>query len=262
MSTPDILKRILEKRLKRLEAEKEAAPLEELARKAESMPAPRSFREALTKPELSIIGEIKKASPSKGIIRADFDPVRLAAQYDGNVDALSVLTEQDFFGGHPGYLQAVHEKSDLPILRKDFIIDRYQVYEARVLGASCILLIVALLDDIRLRELLGTAEALSMDALVEVHDEEKMTRAAACGAGIIGINNRNLRTFEVDLDTTARLAQSAPAGCILVSESGIQSGEDVKRLGRRIDGILAGEVFMRAASIAEKAKELKDAYGT
>jgi len=260
MYTPDILKKIIEKRLKRLEAEKRAKPIEELIREVESLPAPPSFRKALIKPGLSINGEIKKASPSKGIIRTDFDPVELAAQYGENVDALSVLTEQDFFEGDPGYLQAVHEKSDLPILRKDFIIDRYQVYEARALGASCILLIMALLDNVTLNKLLEIAEWLSLDALVEVHHEEEMARAAACGARIIGINNRNLRTFEVDLGTTARLARMAPEDCILVSESGIQSGEDVKRLGRRIDGILAGEVFMRAASIAGKAKELKDAY--
>ena len=186
--------------------------------------------------------------------------MELAAQYEGNVDALSVLTEQDFFRGHPGYLSAIHERTALPLLRKDFILDSYQIYEARALGASCVLLITAILNDDMLEEFLGIAHSLSLDALVEVHDEEEMARAVRSSSKIIGINNRNLRTFEVDLGTTARLSGMVPEGRLIVSESGIQTGDDIKKLGGRIDGILAGEVFMRAGSISDKAREFKEAY--
>lgn len=260
MDTPDILKQIMEKRKERLAIEKMERPLTHIRQEIAALPSPPSFRRAMEKKGLSIIGEIKKASPSKGLIREEFNPVELAAQYEGNVEALSVLTEKDFFKGHPGYLAAVHERTALPLLRKDFILDSYQIYEARVLGASCVLLIVAVLDDARLEEFLGVAHALAMDALVEVHDEEEMTRAVQSGSRIIGINNRNLRTFGVDLGTTVRLSGMAPEGKLLVSESGIQTGNDVKALGRRIDGILAGEAFMRAGCISEKAREFKEAY--
>lgn len=260
MDTPDILKRIVEKRRERLDVEKKEKPLDAMRQEIATLPSPPSFYRAIGKRGLSIIGEVKKASPSKGVIREEFNPVELAAQYEGNVDALSVLTEQDFFKGHPGYLSAIHERTVLPLLRKDFILDSYQIYEARALGASCVLLITAILNDDMLEEFLGIAHSLCLDALVEVHDEEEMARAIRSSSKIIGINNRNLRTFEVDLGTTARLSGMAPEGRLIVSESGIQTGDDIKKLGGRIDGILAGEVFMRAGSISDKAREFKEAY--
>lgn len=260
MGTPDILKKIVLARAKRLREEMAERSLVSIKETITGLPTPPSFYQAIAKKGLTIIGEIKQASPSKGIIREAFDPVTLALQYDTCVDVISVLTEQDYFKGHAKYLSAISERSVLPLLRKDFILDPYQIYEARALGASSVLLITAILTDDSLKGFLALTQQLAMDALVEVHDEEELKMALGCGASIIGINNRDLHTFEVDLLTTKRLADQIPNGILIVSESGIHSGADVKLLGKRVNGILVGESFMVANVIAEKAKELKEAY--
>ena len=220
-----------------------------------------SFRQALLKPELSIIGEIKKASPSRGLIKPDFDPVALAKEYDGAVDCISVLTEEDFFQGSPRYLKAVHETVCLPLLRKDFIISPQQILEAKELGASCVLLIVAILDPNTLKDYIRLAKGLHLDALVEVHSEEEVERALEAGADIVGINNRDLRDFSEDITQTIRLRERIPQGIVTVSESGIHTAEDIRVLRQaHIDGVLVGESFMRSGNIKEKARELKHAY--
>lgn len=259
-NVPDILKKIVEARELKIACEKAQRPFETLLDAIGPMPGPRSFSQAVAQQGLTLIGEVKRASPSKGLIREDFDPLRLARQYESSVDALSVLTEQDFFKGHPDYLSHIHDQCSLPLLRKDFIIDPYQIYEARALGASCILLIAAILQDSRLKEFQALAGELSMDCLVEVHDEGELDQALSTGAALIGINNRDLHTFEVDLNVTKRLSAYIPDHVFLVSESGVLRGADVAKLGKRIDGILVGEAFMRAASIPEKAWELRRAY--
>lgn len=261
MGTPDILNKIVKTRKERLINEKSDHPLEALLERMESLPEPPSFHNAMVKPGLSIIGEVKKASPSKGVIREDFDPLGHARQYEACVDAISVLTEQDYFKGHPDYLRQIADEVALPLLRKDFIVDAYQIYEARALGASCILLIAAVLETQELIEFQALAGDLQMDALVEVHDAGEMEKALKGNAKIIGINNRNLHTFEVDLATTTKLMAYVPHDVVLISESGINGRDDILTLGSRIQGILVGESFMRAASISEKAKELKAAYG-
>uniref|UniRef100_UPI0028C50F40 indole-3-glycerol phosphate synthase TrpC n=1 Tax=Tahibacter sp. TaxID=2056211 RepID=UPI0028C50F40 len=198
-----------------------------------------------------VIAEIKKASPSKGVIRADFDPAAIARSYEaGDAACLSVLTDVDFFQGCDDYLRQARAACALPVLRKDFTIDAYQVYEARVLGADCILLIVAALGDAALVELAALATDLGMDVLVEVHDAEEMQRALAVAAAVpvlIGVNNRNLRTFEVSLQTTLDLRAWVPAGQLLVTESGIVAAGDVALMrDNGVHAFLVGEVFMRA----------------
>lgn len=236
--------------------------IEQLKEAVKTVPNRPSFYEALKKDGLSIIGEIKKASPSKGLIKADFEPVSLAKEYAQCVDAISVLTEEHYFLGSDDYLEAVSKTVTLPTLCKDFIIDPVQIYRAKVLGASCILLIVNILTDEEIIDFLRLAKELALDALVETHTEEEVHRAVACGAKIIGINNRDLSTFVTSLDVTLQLEKFVPADCILVSESGILSPEDVVKLkGIRLDAILVGENFMRCESIVECANALKSAYG-
>jgi len=226
------------------------------------MPKPQSFYRAIKKPGLSIIGEIKKASPSKGMIKEDFNPIEIARTYEKAVDAISVLTEEHFFIGRTEYLQQVHDAVSLPILRKDFILEEVQIYEGRRLGASSILLIASILDKEKLQEFIQIIHSLDMDALVEVHGEEEVTKAIEAGAKIIGVNNRNLNDFSVDLHTTLRLRRYIPEDILLISESGIHSKEDIQFLWKAgIDGILVGESFMRTNNILEKAKEFRMAYG-
>jgi len=235
--------------------------LEELKEKIKTVPQRPSFYEAIAKEGLSIIGEIKKASPSKGLIKADFNPVALAKEYEQCVDAISVLTEEHYFLGSDDYLYNVSQEVTLPTLCKDFIVDPIQIYQAKVLGASCILLIVNILSDEEIKAFLALATELGLDALVETHTEEEVHRAVNVGAKIIGINNRNLSTFVTSLDVTLELAKFVPSSCLLVSESGILSPEDVTKLqGVKLDGILVGENFMRCESIIDCAKELKEAY--
>ncbi|MDH3987422.1 MAG: indole-3-glycerol phosphate synthase TrpC, partial [Gammaproteobacteria bacterium] len=206
----------------------------------------------------AVIAEIKQASPSRGILREDFDPEQIAVSYEhGGAACLSVLTDVDFFKGADAYLQQARAACSLPVLRKDFVIDPYQVYEARALGADCVLLIVAALDDALLQELLQLAGALGMDALVEVHDAAELQRALAIPATLLGINNRDLRTFETSLETTLGFLQQIPDDRLVVTESGIHSVDDVALM--RSSGVgcfLVGEAFMKAPEPGDKLAEL------
>jgi indole-3-glycerol phosphate synthase len=218
----------------------------------------RRFRDALLTKTPAIIAEIKRASPSKGLIRSDFEPVAIAQRYaQCGAAAISVLTEERYFQGHLDYLARIREEVSLPLLRKDFLIDPYQFYEARAYGADAALLIVAILDDDRLAELLWLAEELNLAALVEVHTREELDRAVQAGAGIIGINNRDLRTFETTLETTERLAAHVPDGTVVVTESGIATAADIERLGRSgARAFLVGETLMKAADPGVALEEL------
>ena len=248
-ANPTILDTIIEHKLTEVEDSKKALPLPALIERVKSAPAPRDFFRAIN-PEgsLRIIAEIKHASPSKGIFREDFDPVEIARSYEkGGASALSVLTDEKFFKGSLSYLRQVRRAVDIPLLRKDFTVDPYQVYEARLYGADAILLIVAALDQYAMKGLLDLAHSLGMNAIVEVHDDSELDRAIDARSRIIGINNRDLRTFEVDLTVSTRLAKRIPAGTIVVAESGIGSPDDIRKL--RSGGVhvfLIGETFMRA----------------
>jgi indole-3-glycerol phosphate synthase len=221
----------------------------ERVREAKSRARPHAFRSALEADGINVIAEFKRRSPSKGMIRPDANLVDVARAYQaGGAVAMSVLTEEDYFAGSLDDLRQVKAAVELPVLRKDFIFEEYQIYESAAAGADAILLIVAALDDELLLRLRGLAEdALQMDALVEVHTSEEMKRAAGCGATLIGVNNRDLRTFEVSLDTSLSLAREAPAEALLISESGLNNSADLQRLydeGYR--GFLIGETLMRA----------------
>ena len=207
---------------------------------------------------LGLIAEVKKASPSAGVIAADFDPVRIAKEYeDAGAHAISVLTDEQFFQGHLSYLTKVREAVTLPCLRKDFVIHEAQIFEAVVAGADAILLIVAALGDTQLRHLLGVAESLQLDALVEVHTLEELDRALAVDARLIGINNRNLTTFEVDLETTERISEQVPDDIILVAESGLKTTADSQRVyDSGCNAILVGESLMRTGDVAGQVKAL------
>lgn len=256
-----ILERIVEKKKETLKVFRSNHSLGGLIRQAAAAGSSPSFKEAIRKQGLSIIGEIKKASPSKGIIREDFDPASLAQAYEGAVDAISVLTEEHFFHGSGEYLQTVRQNTTLPLLRKDFIIDEIQIYESKILGASCILLITAILDGKQLERFIRLSRFLGLDALVEVHTAAELSLALECGADIIGINNRNLKDFSIDLNTTVTLKNRIPEHVPAVSESGINRPEDIKLLkNAQIDGILVGESFMRAPDIKCLAKEYRRAY--
>ena len=227
------------------------------ARAGDAPPA-LDFAAALGAEGMSLIAEIKKASPSKGVIRADFNPERIAEIYaDNGARALSVLTDEAYFQGSDGFLTAARGVAGLPTLRKDFTVDEYQIYEARVIGADAVLLIVALMDGSQLDDLLGLGRESGLSVLVEAHDEVEMRRAVEIGADLIGINNRNLRTFETTLETTFHLQPLVPLGAITVSESGIDTRHDVDELGAAgIDAILVGEALMREEDIGAKVREL------
>ena len=217
------------------------------------------FKEAISKPgKINLIAEIKKASPSRGIIRQDFDVLKIAEIYVQNgAAAISVLTEDKFFLGKPMYIRTVSEHFPVPILTKDFIIDEAQIFEAFSLGASAVLLIVAILKDEELKHLMAVAGRLDMDALVEVHDEGELKRALKAGAEIIGINHRDLRTFNVDLKVSERLIPQIPKGKIIVAESGIKSYAEIKMLqGLGVHAVLIGETFLQAPDIGSKIKEV------
>ncbi len=220
-----------------------------------------SFYDAIKKAGLSIIGEFKKASPSHGKMNSTVDLVSRIKQYNASVDCISCLTEEHFFNGGISYFKEIREMSNLPMIRKDFIIDPYQIYEAKVIGADCILLIAAILTDAELKEFKELAESLDLDILLETHDEEEMRRAIAVGAKMIGINNRDLRDFTVHLETTARLSKMVPAGTLLVSESGVSTDEDIRYLQENgINAMLIGTALMEAKSPEETAKHWKDVY--
>jgi indole-3-glycerol phosphate synthase len=249
----DILQRILARKVEEITERSARVPLAELSARVADLPDTRGFAAAvearIEAGEPAVIAEIKKASPSKGVIRPDFDPASIARSYAvGGATCLSVLTDADFFQGSETYLQQARAACDLPVLRKDFTIDPYQVYEARAIGADCILLIVAALGDAALLELSLLAAELDLDVLLEVHDAEELERALEIPAPLIGVNNRNLRTFEVSLDTTLRLKQQLPDDRLLVTESGIVDADDVARMrAARVGAFLVGETFMRAA---------------
>lgn len=253
-----ILDVIVEDKKKRLIQAKERVSLEkmkELALHCEREPV--SFCQALKKPGLSIIGEFKKASPSHGKMNNKVELTDRIQQYNASVDAISCLTEEDHFLGSVEYFKKIREISPLPMLRKDFIIDPYQIYEAKVIGADAILLIAAILTDRELKLFYELARALSMDVLVEVHDEEEMKRALGLEAGIIGVNNRNLKDFTIDLHTTKRLSEMVPEDVVFLSESGVEKDEDIAFLkGCKVDGLLIGTVFMED----EKPGELADKW--
>ena len=257
-----MLDRILERKVQEIVERAGRVGIREMSRRAEAAPPPRDFLGALRarigRGEPAVIAEIKKASPSKGVLREDLDPAAVAAGYErGGAAALSVLTDRDFFQGSERNLELARAACSLPVLRKDFIIDPYQVYEARAIGADCILLIVAALGDAMLRELAGLAGHLGMDALVEVHDAEELERALALEVPLIGINNRDLRTFRTDIATTLELAPRVPGDRLVVTESGIHTREDVARLREAgIHAFLVGEAFMRADDPGARLAEL------
>ncbi|HEV8485389.1 MAG TPA: indole-3-glycerol phosphate synthase TrpC [Blastocatellia bacterium] len=256
-----VLDRIVDARAKRVADLKLAFPVNELVtRSYQGSTRPRySMSEALSQPgRTNIVAEIKHRSPSKGVIRGEFDPVAIAASYEkAGAAALSVLTEEDFFGGSLAHLRAVRERVALPLLRKDFHFDEYQIHEALAAGADAVLLIVAILEDELLTDLVVLASELKIDALVEVHTAREMERAVAAGARIIGVNNRDLTTFTVELATSERLAAAAPRDAVLVSESGIHTGQDIRRLKQAgYNAFLVGEHLMRAADPGEALSRL------
>ena len=259
---PDILARILERKREEIAAGARAAPLAEMRRRAADAPPPRGFRAAIEaeigEGRPAVIAELKRASPSRGVIRRDFDPSRIAAGFErGGAAALSVLTDRDFFQGAPDHLRAARAATALPALRKDFLIDPWQVHEARAMGADCVLLIVAALDDDPLRELADLAGEIGLDTLVEVHDEAELDRALRVPAPLIGINNRDLRTFETSLATTRRLAPRVPEDRRTVTESGIASRDDVAGLrAHGVHAFLVGEAFMSAPDPGERLAAL------
>lgn len=249
-TTGTILDQIIADKTRRIAEHQAIISIDELSRKASARcDKPQNLAKSLRSDKsLSLIGEIKKASPSRGIIQSNFDPVGQARAYQAaGVSAISVLTEEDYFQGSDKYLQAVASTVALPLLRKDFIIDPYQIFEARILGASAVLLICAALQTDKLRELLSLTHDLGMQALVEVHDLSELMIALDSGAVIIGINNRDLHTFHVDLAVTERLAGIIPAGRTIVSESGIKDAQDMARIYRAgAHAVLIGEALMRA----------------
>ena len=260
--TPDILEKILARKAVEIAGRSRTTSLGSLQQQVEEEDAPRGFIHALLQKtragKAAVIAEIKKASPSRGVLREDFNPAQIAASYEkGGAACLSVLTDIDFFQGADAYLQEARAACSLPVLRKDFFINPYQVYEARVLGADCILLIVAALDDAMLLELLQLSEQLGMDALVEVHDADELQRALALPARLIGINNRDLRTFKTSLETTLGFLEQIPDDRIVVTESGIHTSDDVALMrARGVDVFLVGEAFMKAPEPGEKLAEL------
>ena len=247
-----ILDEIIGFRREQLEREKAHTPLNQMKECAENCVKPvYDFAKALRGERLRLICEVKKASPSKGIISEHFTPLETAMEYElVGAAAISCLTEEHYFKGSNEYLDKISEQVKIPVLRKDFIIDAYQIFHARALGASAVLLIAAALDDGTLRDFLHLAHSLNMKALVEVHDEEELYRVLAHDPEIIGINNRNLKTFEVSLDTTGRLIDKIPKDKIIVSESGIKSNEDMRSLRQMgADAVLIGETLMRSDNI-------------
>lgn len=260
--TPTILRNIIARKHEEIAERQRRCTIAELrARAAEQAPS-RGFVNALSERiaagEPAVIAEIKKASPSKGVIREDFDPVAIARSYEaGGAACLSVLTDVDFFQGADVYLQQARTATKLPVIRKDFLVDPYQVTEARALGADCVLLIVAALDNVQLRDLNELASELGMDVLVEVHDRTELESALQLPNRLIGINNRNLHTFDVTLQTTFDLLPAIPEDRLVVTESGILTKADVAMMReKQVHGFLVGESFMRAADPGEKLAEL------
>ena len=258
----DILQKILARKAEEIAERSARLSLGELRRQVQNLPPPRPFlnhlERTIARGRPAVIAEIKRASPSKGLLRDPFMPADIARSYAAaGACCLSVLTDRDFFQGSEDYLKEARAACELPVLRKDFIIDPYQVYEARLIGADCILLIVAALDDARLLELERLAVDLELDVLVEVHDADELKRALAIGAALIGVNNRNLRTFETRLETTLDLLPRIPAGHTVVTESGIHMPADVALMREHgVHAFLVGEAFMRAPDPGAKLAAL------
>jgi indole-3-glycerol phosphate synthase len=258
----DVLARICADKRRAIAAAKASRPLAVVEREAAAAPPPRGFvaalERALAAGRYGLIAEIKRASPSRGLIRADFDPPALARAYAaGGATCLSVLTDEPYFQGRPEHLVAARAAVDLPVLRKDFMLDPYQVVEARALGADCILLILAALGDDEAQALEREARRWDMDVLVEVHDRAELDRAVRLGAKLVGINNRNLKTLQVDLATTEELAQALPPGRLLVSESGLYAPADLARMARvGARCFLVGEALMKQADVAAATRAL------
>lgn len=255
----DVLEKIVNHKRQEVAAAKAARPPESLVARLSAAPPVRDFAAALTQtPGVRVIAEVKKASPSAGIIRAEFDPVKIARTYEAHGAAcVSVLTDSHFFQGHLDDLQAVRQAVSIPVLRKDFLLDRYQVLEARTAGADCVLLIAECLDDCTLRDLYFYAGELGMESLIEIYDPENLDRVLELEPALVGINNRNLRTFVTDLGHSIALRQRVPESCTLVSESGIHGRAEVDRLLQAgIRTVLVGETLMRAANPGAKLDEL------
>ncbi|MFA5320109.1 MAG: indole-3-glycerol phosphate synthase TrpC [Candidatus Omnitrophota bacterium] len=255
----DALKEIVKRKKERLAETILKLPVEEVKARMKDVPAALPFRQAIAKPrEICLIAEVKKASPSAGVIREDFSPADIAAAYEqAGTQALSVLTEEDFFSGSPGYLREVKERVRIPVMRKDFILEAYQVYESRMLGADAVLLIADLLSKDKLSELHGIASGLGMDCLVESHNEKELKKAVSLKFPLLGLNNRDLHSLEVDMRTTEKLFPLVPKDRTVVVESGIRSRSDVlflKVLG--VSAVLIGSVFMESADIQAKVPEV------
>ncbi len=259
---PDILIKILNRKREEINERSAKVPIETLKQQCKHADAVRGFINSIENKihnkQPAVIAEIKKASPSKGLLRENFEPAEIARSYASHGAAcLSILTDKDYFQGHEDYLKQARAACELPVIRKDFIIDPYQVYEARAIDADCILLIVSALDEKNLQSLFDLAHELKMDVLMEVHDEQEMQTALKTGASLIGINNRNLRTFETSLDTTLKMLDMVNENHILVTESGIHNKDDVQlMLDHKVNAFLVGEAFMRADNPGEKLAEL------
>jgi len=260
----DILDKIVAVKHEEIAAARRKVPLEAMRADAQTRVLTRDFvaamRSKIAAGRSAVIAEVKKASPSKGVLREDFIPADIAQSYaEHGAACLSVLTDRQFFQGQPDYLKQARASCDLPVLRKDFLVDAYQVYESRVMGADCILLIAACLDDAQMAELEAVARSLDMAVLVEVHDAAELQRALRLKTPLIGINNRNLRSFEVTLDTTLALQKDVPADRLLVTESGILAKADVQRMrDAGVHAFLVGEAFMRAP---DPGRALADLFG-
>lgn len=260
--TPTVLKKIVARKYQEVAERSAVVSISELQRRAAQQTAPRGFVDAMINKidagQSAVIAEAKKASPSKGVIRTNFDPAAIAKSYQqGGAACLSVLTDADFFQGHEDYLIQARAACSLPVIRKDFIIDPYQIHEARAIGADCILLIVACLEDKQMADLNAAAIELGMDVLIEVHDQSELERSLPLGNTLVGINNRNLHNFETSLATTYDLLTMIPDDRVVVTESGIHSIDDVQAMrDHHVNAFLVGEAFMRAEQPGDKLAEL------
>ncbi len=263
-NTPDILRKIVSRKLEEIAAARRETALDTLKARLADADRPRGFADAIAgkiaEGKAGVIAEIKKASPSKGVLRENFVPAEIARSYEqGGAACLSVLTDVDFFQGSNEYLRQARSACSLPVIRKDFIVDPYQVYEARAIEADCILLIAACLEDNQMHDLNNLAHELGMDVLVEVHDRQELQRALTLNNRLLGINNRDLRSFEVSLDTTLSMLDDIPPDAIVVTESGILDKADVQKMrDHQVNAFLVGEAFMRAEQPGHKLAELFD----
>lgn len=259
----NILEEIAQKTRQRVAECKKNKPLEQVKREASEMDADTGFpfEKAIGKTGVSFICEVKKASPSKGLIAPDFPYLSIAKQYEeAGASAISVLTEPYYFQGADAYLAEISREVSIPLLRKDFTVDEYMIYEAKVIGASAVLLICSLLGEETLKQYISIADSLGLTALVEAHDEKEIEQALTAGARVIGVNNRDLRTFTVDIHNSIRLRKRVPEEVLFISESGIRTAEDIRELARnRVNAALIGETMMRSGNVRETLKEMIDA---